>query len=86
MKTGIIVYAAGDPPADWSEETTTDAVRVETGAHMVKLITRTTGHFDPHDAWFELTCRGMSHITCKMAEFSHDGRLRVTGRELRLCR
>ena len=31
---------------------------------MVKIITRTSGHFDVHDAWFELISKGMTHILC----------------------
>ncbi len=37
------------------------------------------------DAWYALTVRGMNHIVCKSAVFDEAGRLRFTGKEMRLC-
>jgi len=85
MKTGVIVYAIGDPPHDWTEEKESEIREVETQADMVKIITRVTGHFDVLDAWFELTSKGVSLIICKFASFNETGRMMLTGRELRLC-
>jgi hypothetical protein len=85
MKTGVIVYAAGDPPPHWSGALENNPEEYDPDADMVKLITHTTGHFDLHDAWFELVCKGMSRVICKMAEFNEAGQMRLTGREMRLC-
>ena len=85
MKTGVIIYATGDPPHDWTEEKEGEICELETEADIVKIITRVTGHFDVFDAWFELTSKGVSLIICKLASFNEAGRMRLTGRELRLC-
>ena len=85
MKTGVIVYAAGDPPLNWSEAQENKSQQYATKADMVKVITHTSGHFDLHDAWFELVTQGMSHVICKLAEFDKTGQMRLTGREMRLC-
>jgi len=85
MKTGVIVYVTGDSPSDWTESNEDDKRLFAPRADMVKVITRTTGHFDLHDAYFELISRGMSFIVCKLAEFNESGQIHLTGRELRLC-
>ena len=85
MKTGVIIYTIGDPPQDWTEERAGLIGNLETEPDMVKIITRATGHFDVHDAWFELVSKGMVRIICKIAAFNHAGQMMLTGRELRLC-
>ena len=85
MKSGVIVYVAGDPPRDWEEDKKVAIKGLETQADSIEIITRTTGHFDVLDAWRALVCRGMSHIVCKMGIFDESGNIEITGRELRLC-
>jgi len=85
MKTGVIIYTTGDPPQDWTEECAGLVGNFETEPDMVKIITRATGHFDVHDAWFELVSKGMVRIICKIAAFNDAGQMMLTGRKLRLC-
>jgi len=85
MKTGVIIYATGNPPNDWSEEREKEACEFTDQGDLVRIITRVTGHFDVLDAWFELTSKGRSLIICKLASFDEEGKMRLTGRELRLC-
>ena len=85
MKSGIIVYVAGQAPADWTEEKEASLEKAAAGADAVELITSRSGHFDIADAWHALTVRGMNHIVCKSAVFDASGRLRFTGKEMRLC-
>ncbi|MBW2620412.1 MAG: hypothetical protein JRC56_03645, partial [Deltaproteobacteria bacterium] len=47
--------------------------------------TTKTGHFDVIDAWCSLMIRGMKRITCMIGEFTPNGNLAITDRELRLC-
>ena len=85
MKSGVIIYVAGDPPAGWTEDTQVNIKGLEPQADLIEIITRTTGHFDVPDAWWALLSRGMSHIVCKMGIFDESGDIEITGRELRLC-
>jgi hypothetical protein len=85
MKNGVIVYVAGQAPADWTEERDLSLREAAAGAEAVELITSRSGHFDVADAWHALTVRGMNHIVCKSAVFDEAGRLRFTGKEMRLC-
>jgi hypothetical protein len=42
---------------------------------MVKIISRSSGHFDVHDAWFEPVSKGITHIVCKLAAFNQQGQM-----------
>jgi hypothetical protein len=85
MKSGVIVYVAGQAPADWTEEKEASLKKVAAGADAVELITSLSGHFDIADAWHALTVRGMNHIVCKSAVFDETGQVRFTRKEMRLC-
>ena len=85
MKTGIIIYAAGNAPDKWTEEDENKIRMSLHRAHAVEIITTETGHFDIHDAWVSLLTRGINHIICKMAVFNESGEFKFTGNELRLC-
>jgi len=85
LKTGIIIYAVGDAPEKWTEESEIYLRSSECSADAMEIITSKTGHFDIPDAWWSLISKGMSRIVCKMAVFSDTGELKITGRELRLC-
>jgi hypothetical protein len=85
MKSGVIIYVAGNAPEGWSEGDETRIRSRESQADLIEIITTKTGHFDVLDAWRDLLSRGMSRVTCKMAVFSKSGEIEFTGRELRLC-
>jgi len=85
MKSGVIIYVAGNAPEGWSEGDETRIRSTESQADLIEIITTQTGHFDVLDAWRALLSRGMSRVTCKMAVFSKSGEIKFTGRELRLC-
>ena len=85
MKSGVIIYVAGNAPQGWSEGDETRIRSTESQADLIEIITTKTGHFDVLDAWRALLSKGMSLVTCKMAVFSESGEIEFTGRELRLC-
>jgi hypothetical protein len=85
MKSGLIIYVAGNAPRDWTEENETGIRDLESQADMIEIITTKTGHIDIADAWRALLLRGMSYITCRMAVFNKSGDIEFTDRELRLC-
>ena len=85
MKSGVIIYVAGNAPEGWSEGDETHIRSTESQADLIEIITTKTGHFDVLDAWRALLSKGMSLVTCKMAVFSESGDIEFTGRELRLC-
>ena len=85
MKSGLIIYVAGNAPRDWTEENETGVRNLEPQADLIEIITTQTGHVDIADAWRALLLRGMSYITCKMAVFNESGDIEVTDKELRLC-
>ena len=85
MKSGVIIYVAGDPPQDWTDDTKATIKGLEPQADLIEIITRTTGHLDIPDAWRALLSKGMSHIVCKMGIFGESGDIEITGKELRLC-
>ena len=85
MKSGVIIYVAGNAPRDWTEDDEADVRSLESQADLVEIITAKTGHFDVLDAWRDLLLKGMARITCKMAVFSESGKIEFSGRELRLC-
>ena len=85
MKTGIIIYAAGNEASNWTEDDENKIRNSLHKAHAVEIITTETGYFDIHDAWASFITRGINHIICKMAVFSESGEFKFTGRELRLC-
>jgi len=85
MKSGVIIYVAGNAPQGWSEGDETRIRSTESQADLIEIITTETGHFDVLDAWRDLLSKGMARITCKMAVFSESGEIEFSGRELRLC-
>ena len=85
MKSGIILYVSGNAPEGWSEHEEIQFRRIQLNADRVEIITDRTGHFDINDAWWRLTAKGMSMITCRAARFDDAGKIEITNRELRLC-
>lgn len=85
MKTGVIIYATGEPPPGWSEKVEQGIREQLPGADAVEIITRKTGHFDVTDAWWSMTTKGMTQVLCQMAHFSDGGQLQLTEERLRLC-
>jgi hypothetical protein len=85
MKSGLIIYVVGKEPPNWDADSGRKTIKQKIQADLVEIITTQTGHFDVIDAWCSLMIRGMKQITCMIAEFTPNGTLALTGRELRLC-
>ena len=85
MKSGLIIYVVGKEPPNWDTVFESVAVKKETKADLVEIITTNTGHIDIHDAWWSLLAKGMKRITCTIGEYSPAGKLILTRRELNLC-
>ena len=85
MKSGLIIYVVGKEPLNWDADDGKKTIKQKFRADLVEIITVQTGHFDVIDAWCSLMIRGMNQITCMIAEFTPNGMLALTGRELRLC-
>jgi len=86
MKIGAIIYVSGDKPMEGLKHKFKELV-LESGikADRLEIISRTSGCFDIHDAWWHLIAKGMHLVLFMMAEVDEDGKLRLTGRQLRLC-
>jgi hypothetical protein len=88
MKTGVIIYIAGDPPIAQTFDPEAIVSQVKTlnlDADRVEVTSTHLGHFDIHDAWWSLICKGMQRILCAKAEFNADGKIQLKGEMLRLC-
>ena len=85
MKTGVILYIVGgeDPYDGLDLEQAVNGLNLE--ADRVEAVYSRSSNFDVMDAWWSLTAKGMKQIVCKTAEIANGSRLRLTGRELRLC-
>jgi len=86
MKTGAIIYVAGEEPRSGFGINPLEYIkRSGVIADQWEMVTHNSGHFDIHDAWHRLVTQGMQQVLCLMAEVTQDGMLRFTGRQLRLC-
>lgn len=85
MKTGVIVYVlSGEGPYD-DFDMEGAVKRLDINADRVETVFVRSNNFDVMDAWWLLTAKGMGLIICKFAEVDGFSKLRLTGRELRLC-
>ena len=84
MRSGLIIYMVGKEPSNWDADVGEKTIKQNVRADLVEIITAQTGHFDVLDAWCSLMVRGMNQITCMIAEFTPNGMLALTGREIRL--
>ena len=85
MKTGVIIYIVGmeGPYDDFDMK---EAVgRLNINADKVEVVFSGENHFDVMDAWWALTAKGMKNIVCMIGEIVNHSKIRLTGRELRLC-
>ena len=85
MKSGLIIYVVGDEPPNWNTARESMAIKENTKADLVEIITANTGHFDVLDAWWSLLTKGMKRVSFMIGEFSPAGNLTLTSRELHLC-
>ena len=46
MKSGVIIYVAGNAPQGWSEGDETRIRSTESQTDLIEIITTKTGHFD----------------------------------------
>jgi len=86
MKTGAIVYIVGDESLIDDDFDIIGAVNsLPIKADRIEVVAPTAGHFDIMDAWWMLITKGMNLIVCIHAEILNSSKVRLTGRELRLC-
>ena len=86
MKTGVIVYIVdGEGVIDKDFDIIGAVKRLPIKADRIEVVAPTTGHFDIMDAWWLLIAKGMNLIVCTHAEVLDNSKIRLTGRELRLC-
>ncbi len=85
MKTGIIVYVVGGERADKDFDVVEAVNALRIGADRVEAVLSGEGHFDVMDAWWALTRKGMKQIVYLIGEIVNHSKVRLTGRELRLC-
>jgi len=52
---------------------------------MIEVVSSMDKNFDVMYAWWFLTTKGMKSITCLAAELVDHTKIKLTGRELRLC-
>ncbi len=85
MKTGVIVYIVGGE-GSYDDFDMKEAVRrLNINADRLEVVFSRSSNFDVMDAWWSLTAKGMKLIICMFAEVVNRSRLKLTGRELRLC-
>lgn len=86
MKTGAIVYIVGGEDSLDEDFDVIEAVKcLPIKADRIEVVAPKTGHFDIMDAWWMLITKGMNLIVCLHAEIMNRSKIRLTGRELRLC-
>jgi len=86
MKTGVIVYVLGRGEHGFNESSSWEfSGNLDMDADKIEVVISGEDKFDIMDAWWKLTTKGMKRVVCVLAEITNDSRLRLTGRELRLC-
>lgn len=85
MKTGVILYITGEEPEAFAIRDLPFDQDVEIRADRLEVISGKTGHYDIHNAWWSLQAKGVHRVICRMAEFTPAGKVRLTGKEMRLC-
>lgn len=84
MKTGVIVYVAGENRQENPIDMETRVGHLSIDADMVTVVSENEGHFNVSDAWRFLFTKGMKRILCAIAECAPDGNIRLTDRTVRL--
>ena len=85
MKTGVIVYVAGENPVGEDLDIGAEVRRLQPDADRVELVSRNAGHFDIEEAWWVLTAKGMQRIFCMMGIINAKGGLQLKEGAIRLC-
>jgi len=85
MKTGIIVYVAGNVPDQWEEDLRPAIAGADACADAYEFVTSAARGYDIHYAWWKLLTKGSRKVVCRTATFDTPDKLTFTGRELRLC-
>ncbi len=85
MKTGVILYVSGAGTNETDFDVVELAGRMNIDADRVETVLGSSPCFDVMDAWWNLTAKGMKKVVCLFAEVTDNRKLRLTGRELRLC-
>ncbi len=86
MKTGIILYFAGNQTIDADADLVGKAAKtLLPEADRIEIVSGDQGHWDIADAWWTLVSRGMHRVLVKLANYSEEDGLRLAGREMRLA-
>jgi len=85
MKRGAILYVLGEEYIDNGEDLEDIGKKLNIEADMVEVVSSMDKNFDVMYAWWFLTTKGMKSITCLAAELVDHTKIKLTGRELRLC-
>jgi hypothetical protein len=85
MKNGVIVYVVGKESRDKDFDEAEAVKHLEISADRVEVVFSGENHFDVMDAWWALTAKGMKNVVCMIGESVNHSKIRLTGRELRLC-
>jgi 3-mercaptopyruvate sulfurtransferase SseA len=85
MKRGAILYVLGEEYIDNGEDLEDIGKKLNIEADMIEVVSSMDKNFDVMYAWWFLTTKGMKSITCLAAELVDHTKIKLTGRELRLC-
>ena len=85
MKTGIILYILSNQSINQVDDTIAQAAKkLMPGVNRIGIVSKDHGHWDISDAWRTLIVKGMHQIICKLAEYTKEDGLKLTGRDMRL--
>ena len=85
MKTGVIVYVLGGEGLYDGLDVEAAIRGLDIPAGRVEVVSAGSDDYDVMDAWWLLMAKGMKSVVCMLAEVVNHSKLRLTGRELRLC-
>ncbi|MEF8942556.1 MAG: hypothetical protein V5B78_07140 [Desulfohalobiaceae bacterium] len=80
MKTGIILYIAGERDPEWEME----LKGLEKDLPRAELYRLAESEDEVVNHWWELTAKGMHRILCQVAQLDADNTVRITERCMRL--
>ncbi len=85
MKTGAILYVAGESALDETVDAGSIAKELGIAADRVEMVSATRGYEDVIDAWWMLLTRGMKRVVCFMVSSMDGKHFKLVSQPLRLC-